>query len=68
VDATLRAAAPYQMLRRRRAVEGGAAPRRVYIDKDDLRVKRLARKAGALVLFVVDASGRWGGGGGGGLD
>ncbi|KIY99567.1 magnesium chelatase subunit D [Monoraphidium neglectum] len=57
VDATLRAAAPYQKLRRKRAVAGGEEPRRVYIDQDDLRAKRLSRKAGALVLFVVDASG-----------
>lgn len=57
VDATLRAAAPFQRIRRAQAQADGKPLRRVYVEKVDMRAKKMARKAGALVIFVVDASG-----------
>jgi magnesium chelatase subunit D len=50
---TLRAAAPWQPLRRRM----GDGADRVLVQADDFRIKRSKRKAEKVVIFVVDASG-----------
>jgi len=60
LDATLRNAVVYQKMRKEEALEKGTPPeeiRNVYVEKSDIWVKKMARKAGALVIFVVDASG-----------
>jgi len=57
VDATLRASAPYQKSRRARAVGTSKESRGVHIEQSDVRIKKMARKAGSLIIFVVDASG-----------
>lgn len=50
---TLRAAAPWQKLRKRDAVRG----KRIHIGSDDIRVRRFKQKDESLTIFVVDASG-----------
>ena len=57
VDATLRASAPYQKGRRERAIGTKKESRGVHIEQSDVRIKKMARKAGSLIIFVVDASG-----------
>lgn len=57
VDATLRASAPYQKSRRERAIGTKKEGRGVHIEQSDVRTKKMARKAGSLIIFVVDASG-----------
>jgi len=67
VDATMRTAAPFQAKRRARESEklggsdvdekGRKLSNRVFIEQSDVRAKKMARKAGSLVIFVVDASG-----------
>lgn len=57
VDATLRASAPYQKSRRARAIGTPNESRGVFIETSDVRAKKMARKAGSLILFLVDASG-----------
>ncbi|WP_299322492.1 magnesium chelatase subunit D [Parasphingopyxis sp.] len=52
---TLRAAAPWQTLRR--AEEGEDAPRRIRIRRPDLRVRRFEERTGIVTIFAVDASG-----------
>ena len=56
---TLRAAAPWQPLRRREAAATGAesARPRVLIRKDDFRISRFKQRAESTTIFVVDASG-----------
>lgn len=57
VGATLRAAAPHQKYRREHSIGTNREERPVLVEKDDFRIKKMSRKAGTLVIFLVDASG-----------
>ena len=52
---SLRAAAPWQPLRRRE--RGASTSTALYVDKDDLRIRRFEERAGTVTIFCVDASG-----------
>lgn len=52
---TLRAAVPWQEIRRQQ--EAQDAPKRLRIRKGDLRIRRFEERAEALTIFAVDASG-----------
>lgn len=52
---SLRAAAPWQPLRRRERGDGGMTA--LHIEKDDLRIRRFEERAGSVTIFCVDASG-----------
>ena len=55
---TLRAAAPWQPLRRREVAASGEVSRpRILIRKDDFRISRFRRRTETTTIFVVDASG-----------
>nr|WP_238231139.1 VWA domain-containing protein [Methylobacterium thuringiense] len=55
--ATLRAAAPWQRIRRGAIGTGGGPARRVVVLPDDLRIKRLRQRTETTTIFCVDASG-----------
>ena len=54
---TLRAAAPWQPLRRREAAAGDGTQPRILIRKDDFRISRFKQRSETTTIFVVDASG-----------
>lgn len=60
LDATLRAAAPYQKSRRLNPAHGAGQDLAVLIQPGDLRGKIREKRIGNLLLFVVDASGSMG--------
>lgn len=55
---TLKAAAPWQQLRRQEPAGGaGGAATAIHVRTSDFRVRKLVRRMGSTILFVVDASG-----------
>ncbi|MGQ9897232.1 MAG: magnesium chelatase ATPase subunit D [Acidobacteriota bacterium] len=57
IEATLRQAAPHQPARRQKLLATGQTPDRILLKKDDVRLKKLRQQTGALMVFIVDASG-----------
>lgn len=55
VEATLRQAAPHQRARRTARPDAGTG--RILLTKDDVRLKKFRQRTGALLVFIVDASG-----------
>jgi magnesium chelatase subunit D len=54
---TLRAAAPWQPLRKRMQTSAAGAARRIEVRSDDFRVSRYKERSQTTSIFVVDASG-----------
>ena len=54
---TLRAAAPWQIIRRGEVAARGLTPKRVEVRRDDFRVTRFKQRAETTTIFTVDASG-----------
>jgi magnesium chelatase subunit D len=54
---TLRAAAPWQRLRREEIARFGGASNRIEIRQDDFRITRFKHRSETTTIFVVDASG-----------
>jgi magnesium chelatase subunit D len=57
IEATLRQAALHQPARRQKLLANGQTPDRILLKKDDVRLKKLRQRTGALIVFIVDASG-----------
>jgi magnesium chelatase subunit D len=54
---TLRAAVPWQGLRRAGLVAGANAERRIIVQREDFRIARLKQRTETTTIFAVDASG-----------
>ena len=54
---TLRAAAPWQPMRRREQRIGATAAPRIHVRREDIRVRRYQAHTSTTTIFVVDASG-----------
>jgi magnesium chelatase subunit D len=54
---TLRAAAPWQRLRRGVTATGGGVPGRIQVRSEDFRISRYKQRSETTTIFVVDASG-----------